>query len=95
MADVAEAITRFSSSYIEKHKSPARVRGILSLLAHCRTSAMGGRMYRCENCGHEVPVYNSCGNRHCPRCLGARRAEWVEQREQERPRAWMNLLQDQ
>ena len=83
MADLAEVITRFSSSYIEKHKFPARVRGILALIGRCRTAAMGGHLYRCENCGHEVPVYNSCGNRHCPRCLGARRAQWVEQREQE------------
>jgi hypothetical protein len=83
MADLAEVITRFSKSYIEKYKPPPRVRGILALIGCCRTAAMGARMYRCENCGHELPVYNSCGNRHCPRCLGARRAQWVEQREQE------------
>jgi len=83
MAEVAEAITRFSSSYIETYKPPPRVRGILALIGRCRTAALGARMYRCENCGYELPVYNSCGDRHCPRCLGARRARWVEQREQE------------
>lgn len=83
MAELAEVIARFGKPYIEKHRPPARVRGILALIERCRTAALGARMYRCENCGTEVPVYNSCGNRHCPQCLGARRAEWVEQREAE------------
>lgn len=44
---------------------------------------MGGHLYQCEHCGREVPLYNSCNDRHCPRCQGGKRAEWLEQREQE------------
>ena len=83
MPELAEVLRRFSSAYLERYHPPARVRGILALLGRCRTAALGGRMYRCEHCGYERPVYNSCGNRHCPHCLGARRVDWVEQREKE------------
>jgi hypothetical protein len=83
MADVAEAITRFANAYIAQYRPPGRLRGILELIRRCRTAALGGRLFCCQHCGRQVPLYNSCGNRHCPTCQGARRAEWVEQREQE------------
>jgi len=39
---------------------------------------MGWRIYRCDHCGHTVPLYNSCGDRHCPTCQGGRRAQWLD-----------------
>lgn len=38
----------------------------------------GGRKLHCQSCAHQTIVYNSCGDRHCPRCRGAKRAEWVK-----------------
>lgn len=83
MAELAEAITRFADAYIAKYRPPGRLRGILALIRQCRTAARGGRLWHCEHCGGQVPMYNSCGNRHCPTCQGALRAQWVEGREQE------------
>lgn len=49
-------------------------------LVRCRTPALGGELWACGHCGRQVPVYHSCGNRHCPRCGAAARARWVGQR---------------
>jgi predicted RNA-binding Zn-ribbon protein involved in translation (DUF1610 family) len=56
--------------------SPAR-RAVLAALAACRTPALGGHVDECRSCGHERVSYNSCRNRHCPKCQGSRRAAWV------------------
>lgn len=50
----------------------------LAKLALCRTKALGGRRYRCDACQQKCVVHNSCGDRHCPTCSGARRADWVD-----------------
>lgn len=57
-------------------------RVVRDLLA-CQTPALGGHLYGCTACGKDVPLYNSCRNRHCPKCQGHKAAEWVEQRQAE------------
>ena len=49
----------------------------------CRTSYLGGHMKVCNLCGYEHPTYNSCGNRHCPRCQSLAKVRWVKKREEE------------
>ena len=49
----------------------------------CRTAALGGHVARCEKCAHEHIAYNSCRNRHCPKCQGAAAHEWLAARESE------------
>ncbi len=49
----------------------------LAKLSLCRTSALGGRRYRCAACDSECRLHNSCGDRHCPQCSGAKRADWL------------------
>ena len=49
---------------------------VLNLIGHCRTGVLGERKWRCEGCGHAEVVPQSCGNRHCPVCLGPRQLEW-------------------
>ena len=49
-------------------------------LALCRTAALGGHLDQCDQCGHCQPSYNSCRNRHCPKCQAAARGEWLEAR---------------
>lgn len=49
----------------------------------CRTAELGGHIDRCDNCGHEVISYNSCRNRHCPKCQSLAKAGWLEAREAE------------
>ncbi len=56
---------------------------VLRDLAACRTAALGGHLERCTDCGHERPAYDSCGNRHCPKCQASARAKWFEAREED------------
>jgi hypothetical protein len=58
---------------------------VMSAIERCRTAALGGHVARCENgaCGHTVISYNSCRNRHCPKCQGAAARDWLAEREAE------------
>jgi hypothetical protein len=56
---------------------------VMSAIESCRTAALGGHVARCENCAHEVIAYNSCRNRHCPKCQGAAAKQWLAEREAE------------
>ncbi|HZN29319.1 MAG TPA: IS91 family transposase, partial [Xanthobacteraceae bacterium] len=58
---------------------------VMSAIERCRTVALGGHVARCENdrCGHTVIAYNSCRNRHCPKCQGAAARKWLAEREAE------------
>ena len=56
----------------------AHVESTLARLGHCRTAVLGGHTYRCQQCGEKVSVYNSCSDRHCPQCSGARRHDWLD-----------------
>jgi hypothetical protein len=53
---------------------------VANAILTCHTAALGGHVYRCESCDHEVISYNSCRNRHCPSCQAGARAVWVEAR---------------
>src|SRR5881397_2409614 len=55
----------------------------MSAIESCRTAALGGHVVRCENCSHTLIAYNSCRNRHCPKCQGAAAKEWLAEREAE------------
>ena len=54
---------------------------VMSAIESCRTAALGGHVARCENCSHTQISYNSCRNRHCPKCQGAAAKEWLAERE--------------
>jgi len=56
---------------------------VMSAIESCRTAALGGHVARCEDCAHTIIAYNSCRNRHCPKCQGAAAREWMEDREAE------------
>ena len=50
---------------------------VMSAIERCRTAALGGHVARCEGCAHTVIAYNSCRNRHCPKCQGTAAREWL------------------
>src|SRR6202165_5376801 len=56
---------------------------VMSAIERCRTAALGGHVARCEKCEHTRIAYNSCRNRHCPKCQGAAAREWLADREAE------------
>src|SRR5258708_6407484 len=53
----------------------------MSAIEHCRTAALGGHVERCRDCGHSRISYNSCRNRHCPKCQGAAAKDWLAARQ--------------
>ncbi len=56
---------------------------VMSAIASCRTAALGGHVARCEDCAHSQIAYNSCRNRHCPKCQGAAAKDWLAARQAE------------
>src|SRR5438445_9323083 len=56
---------------------------VTTAIESCRTAALGGHVERCEDCAHTMIAYNSCRNRHCPKCQGAAAREWMAAREAE------------
>src|SRR6267142_2006691 len=54
---------------------------VMSAIEHCRTAALGGHVERCRDCGHSRISYNSCRNRHCPKCQGAAAKDWLAARQ--------------
>jgi hypothetical protein len=54
---------------------------VMSAIEQCRSAALGGHVERCEDCGHSRIAYNSCRNRHCPKCQGAAATDWLAARE--------------
>jgi hypothetical protein len=62
------------------HVSLAQLQ-VMSAIEQCRSAALGGHVERCEDCGHSRIAYNSCRNRHCPKCQGAEATDWLAARE--------------
>jgi hypothetical protein len=83
--EVADIIRASGSSYFERHRSHLawQHRKVLDAIVRCRTSALGGHRDQCSRCAHQVISYNSCRNRHCPRCQGNARAKWLAARSAE------------
>jgi hypothetical protein len=75
---VADVFASYGSSYQTAYGTSAVQRQVLGDLAVCRSAALGGHKKQCEQCGHEEISYNSCRNRHCPKCQAACRAQWLE-----------------
>ena len=72
--EVAEVFRRYQDEYLAM---PQQRRVMRDLIA-CRTAALGGHLRRCDACGHEQIAYNSCRNRHCPKCQTQKQAAWHE-----------------
>jgi hypothetical protein len=78
--EVAEVIRSCYDEFLERFGSglTPQQRRALDDLASCRTAALGGHVLECPQCGHQQIAYNSCGNRHCPKCQGTAAARWLE-----------------
>jgi hypothetical protein len=81
--EVADILRRFASSYAQTHSvSPFEQRMLDDLMA-CRTARLGGHLEHCAQCGFERQAYNSCRNRHCPKCQTVTKMRWLEARRAE------------
>lgn len=78
--EVADVIGLHGEAFLARHGATltSAQRRALRDLAACRTAALGGHVERCGDCGHERPAYNSCRNRHCPKCQALTRARWLQ-----------------
>lgn len=91
--EVADIFCRFGETYAQTHSvSPFEQRVIDNLIA-CRTVRLGGHTDICAQCGFERQAYNSCRNRHCPKCQTMTKAKWVEARRAELlPTAYFHVV---
>jgi hypothetical protein len=83
--EVADVFRRYGETYRDQHGASmsAQQRRVMAAIQACRTAALGGHLERCDQCGHERNCFNSCRDRHCPKCQSLARAQWIEDRQAE------------
>jgi hypothetical protein len=83
--EIADVLRRHGDAY--RHARAGHLgrveRRVMSAITACRTGALGGHVEACDDCGMTRIAYNSCRNRHCPKCQGPARAAWLAAREAE------------
>ena len=79
--DVGDIFRSYFNQYVQQYGPlPKHYYDVANAIMQCRTEQLGGHIYQCDACSHEITLYNSCRNRHCPKCQAMARAQWVEQR---------------
>ncbi len=83
--EVADIVRCAGRSFIERSRKwiNGQHEKVLQAITRCRTAALGGHRDQCSDCGHTAISYNSCRNRHCPRCQGNARQRWLQARQRE------------
>lgn len=83
--EVADIFRRYGAAYRESHGASLCIaqRRVMSAIELCRTAALGGHVERCDHCDHQRICYNSCRDRHCPKCQSLARALWLDDRRSE------------
>jgi hypothetical protein len=81
--ELADIFRRHGEAYRRAHPLPRQQRRVMRAIETCRTAALGGHVEQCGHCQHIRVSYNSCRNRHCPKCQSLARARWLEARKSE------------
>jgi hypothetical protein len=83
--EVADIIRTAGNSFIDRHRNHLTwpQLKVLQAIRNCRTAALGGHLDRCSRCGRQAISYNSCRNRHCPKCQTNKRDQWLAKRTQD------------
>ena len=81
--EVQDIIKKYGEEYKEKHKMMPHIAKTMGAIEKCRTEKLGYHEDVCDECGYRKISYNSCRNRHCPKCQSIARAKWIEEREAE------------
>jgi predicted Zn-ribbon and HTH transcriptional regulator len=81
--ELADIIREFGAPYIRTKKLPLHFLKVMNAIEKCRTSYLGGHVDECDSCGYVKISYNSCRNRHCPKCQSLAKEEWLIKRKQE------------
>lgn len=80
--ELADIVRLHGEACRRSHPLTADQTAVLRDVLRCRTAALGGHLDECDQCGHSSPSYNSCRNRHCPKCQGLAQAKWIAEREE-------------
>jgi hypothetical protein len=78
--EVAHIFRRYGEPYRQEHRLSRPQLRVMRAIEICRTAALGGHVEACDQCGARTIRYNSCRNRHCPKCQGLEKQRWLEQR---------------
>lgn len=78
--ELADIFRAYGESYRQAHPLPRAQLKVMRAIESCRTAALGGHLQQCDSCGYQQPAYNSCRNRHCPKCGSLAKAQWLEDR---------------
>jgi len=78
--EVADVFRAHGEAYRQSHALTSQQLKVMRAIEACRTSVLGGHLDLCTACGHSTPAYNSCRNRHCPKCQSLRQAQWIAER---------------
>jgi hypothetical protein len=81
--ELADVFRQYGESYQRTHRISASQQKVMRAVSVCRTQKLGGHLDRCDACGFERPAYNSCRNRHCPKCQSLAKATWLEKQTSE------------
>jgi len=76
--ELADIFRQYGESYAKTHRLSAAPQKVMRAVETCRTAELGGHLKRCERCGFEHPTYNSCRNRHCPKCQSLAKVQWLQ-----------------
>jgi hypothetical protein len=79
--EIADVVRAFGEAFGRSHAVTPEQAAVLRAIRRCRTPALGGHVDECVDCGHQRPAYNSCRNRHCPKCQALAQAKWIAERE--------------
>ena len=75
--EVADILNRHGDAFLARHRLSRGQLKVIGAIRACRTAALGGHVMRCSDCDHATIAYNSCRNRHCPRCQSAAAKDWL------------------
>jgi hypothetical protein len=81
--ELADVFREYGEEYRRNHSLPVSHLKVMRAVERCRTASLGGHMQQCDSCGFERPAYNSCRNRHCPKCQSMAKAKWLEKQKSE------------
>jgi len=81
--EVANILREYGAAYRATHNLPLHHLKVMSAISACRTQTLGGHLQECDSCGVEVPAYNSCRNRFCPKCNWLAKEKWLVNRKKE------------
>jgi len=83
--EVADIVRTYGAAFLHRHRRWMTLLHlkVLRAIAACRTAALGGHIEQCDRCGQQAISYNSCLNRHCPKCQAAARQRWLAKRSAE------------